>query len=229
MNRRLPLAVVSAGIAVMLLTVAASSDSSRIWITPTATRTPSSGGSAPVTTVGTQIPASSDRTEVPSWIGALLPIVGLLLIGIIVIATASVRVARPHRQFGWRRGRWWRVPPITPLPEVSERELSIDVEAAAAALSEGAPRNAIIGCWMQLERDAAKVGLQRMGAETPAEYVERVVVASSIDPVPIRELAAIYREARFSLHKLDNEDREHALDALHRVEAALRHKRKVPA
>jgi hypothetical protein len=68
-----------------------------------------------------------------------------------------------------------------------------------------------------------------MTAETPAEYVQRVVVAASIDPAPIRELAGLYREARFSLHKLGDQDRDRALDALHRVEASLRHKHKVSA
>jgi hypothetical protein len=75
---------------------------------------------------------------------------------------------------------------------------------------------------MQLERDAGAAGLSRNAAETSAEYVERVVTASSVDPAPIRELAALYREARFSDHELSDDHRTRALAALNRVEAVLR-------
>ena len=108
------------------------------------------------------------------------------------------------------------------LPEVRERELTVDVDSARAALSGGTPRNAIVACWMQLERDAAAAGLPRAAAETSAEYVERVVAASSVDPAPIRELAALYREARFSRHELSDDHRTRALAALNRVEAVLK-------
>lgn len=111
---------------------------------------------------------------------------------------------------------------VTALPEVPERELAVDVEAARVALVGGSPRNAIVACWMQLERDAAAAGLPREAAETSAEYVERVVAASSVDPAPIRELAVLYREARFSRHELRDDHRTRALAALNRVEAVLR-------
>jgi hypothetical protein len=75
---------------------------------------------------------------------------------------------------------------------------------------------------MQLERDAAEAGLARLESETSAEYVERVVEGSSVDPGPIRELSALFREARFSDHALDEGHRQRAVDALGRVEAALR-------
>jgi hypothetical protein len=75
---------------------------------------------------------------------------------------------------------------------------------------------------MQLERAAATAGLQRAAAETSAEYVERVVAASSIDPAPIRELAVLYREARFSRHELGDAHRTRAFAALNRVEVVLR-------
>ncbi len=53
------------------------------------------------------------------------------------------------------------------------------------------------------------------------EYVERVVAASSIDRAPIAELGALYREARFSRHELDDDHRRRAASALDRVVAAL--------
>jgi hypothetical protein len=109
-----------------------------------------------------------------------------------------------------------------PLPDVDDVLVSVDGVAARRALAEGTPRNAIVACWMQLERDAGAAGLARRESETSAEYVERVVEASSVDPEPIRDLSALFREARFSNHALDEGHRQRAVEALGRVEAALR-------
>lgn len=228
MDRRSARAGIGAGIAVVLLTVAASSDQLRIWITPNEVGSTPRGRTDPAIVVP-QTPTPSDQGALPSWIVALLPFVGVLLIVLVAIVVMFVRVARPFPKFGWLRMRLWKVQPVDPLPEVMERELAIDMEAARSALSSGNPRNAIVACWIQLERDAAEVGLSRMSAETAAEYVERVVAVSSIDTAPIRELAALYREARFSLHELSDHDQARALDALHRVEISLRGKQMVSA
>src|SRR4029079_7227595 len=122
-----------------------------------------------------------------------------------------------------RRGvRQRSVRSVTALPEVPERELAVDVEAARFALAGGNPRKAIVACWMQLERDAAAAGLPRDAAETSAEYVERVVAASSVDPAPVGERASLYGEPRFSRHELRDDHRTRALAALNRVAAVLR-------
>ena len=44
---------------------------------------------------------------------------------------------------------------------------------------------------------------------------------SALDPQAITELTALYREARFSDHLLDESDRRAALDALERLHHAL--------
>ncbi|MEQ1873813.1 MAG: DUF4129 domain-containing protein [Ilumatobacteraceae bacterium] len=170
---------------------------------------------------------ATDQVALPPWLVALLQLAGAVLICLVAVTLAYVLLARPFPKLRWRRLRKFQ--PVSPLPEVVERELTIDMEAARAALSSGNPRNAIVACWIQLESDATDVGLPRMNAETPAEYVERVVVASSIDAAPIRELAALYREARFSVHELSDDDRAQALDALHRVAVSLRRKQAVLA
>ena len=149
-----------------------------------------------------------------------MQIVGVLIVLAAVASLASIgRSARPH----WRRRvRQRRDREIGALPELAEHEVTVDVHAARVALAAGEPRNAIIACWMQLERDAASAGLARAEAETSAEYAERVVALSSVDPIPIRELAALYREARFSRHDLTDDHRARASTALNRVAAALR-------
>jgi hypothetical protein len=118
---------------------------------------------------------------------------------------------------------------MAPLPEVDEQGPRIDLASARAALVAGSPRNAIVACWMQLEREASDAGLARLAPETPTEYVERVIASTSVDPAPIGELAALYREARFSDHDLPDDHRARALVALDRVEAALHSRAQVMA
>ena len=84
------------------------------------------------------------------------------------------------------------------------------------------PRNAIVQCWLRLEGDVAAAGLLRNSADTSAEFTERVLGRYSVDSEAIQELAALYREARFSQHSLDESARQLALDALDRLHQALR-------
>ena len=78
-----------------------------------------------------------------------------------------------------------------------------------------------MACWIQLESDVAAAGLPRHVSETSSEYTERVIGQSSVDAAPITELAALYREARFSNHVLGHEHRARAARALDSVVAAL--------
>jgi hypothetical protein len=222
MDRRL-VAGAATGVAMVLFVVAASSGPVRVWITPPAEVSPSSiDGAGPLETVAPRDSVPLDRREPHLWGQTVLQILRVLVI--VLTVTVAVWFVRTG---GWPRTRRSGVrerrgPKVTALPEVAERELAVDVEAARVALAGGSPRNAIVACWMQLERAAAAAGLPRNAAETSAEYVERVVAASSVDPAPIRELAALYREARFSDHELGDDHRTRALAALNRVEAALR-------
>jgi hypothetical protein len=221
MDRRKLVAGAAILFAVVLLVLAASSGPVRIWITPAPGTSPSLIDSAgPIDTVAPQDSVSTDRTNGPPWVSTLLQLVGVLLIvlAVTVVVGSVGTLARPGRRGLRARGDRQ----ITPLPEVSERDLTVDVDAARAALASGSPRNAIVACWMQLERDAAAAGLSRSAAETSVEYIERVVAGSSVDPAPIGELAALYREARFSRHELRDDHRTRAITALSRVAAALR-------
>jgi Domain of unknown function (DUF4129) len=222
MDRRL-VAGAATGVAMVLLVLAASSGPVRLWITPPGDVGPSSiGTTGPLDTVAPQDSVPPDRIVQHHWGDTLVQLLGVLLI-VLAVTMAAWRVRAGMWPRPGRRGvRERSLRQVTALPEVPERELAVDVEAARVALVGGSPRNAIVACWMQLERDAAAAGLPREAAETSAEYVERVVAASSVDPAPIRELAVLYREARFSRHELRDDHRTRALAALNRVEAVLR-------
>ena len=96
----------------------------------------------------------------------------------------------------------------------------------ARTSSTGAPRNAIVAAWLDLETSAAATGLPRLPAETSTEYTERVIGAWPVDRERLGDLAALYREARFSVHELGESHRDRAISdlrVLHRRPRAGRH------
>lgn len=215
-------------VALMLLAIVASSSGTiSLWESPPVDRDRSID---PVEVVEEAEPTPPEPEEeqqdpIDHWLVqaiALIVLAGFALVVMAVIAnwwpsTWTVRRRRRSSEMG------------EPLPDVDDALVSVDGVAARRALAEGTPRNAIVACWMQLERDAAAAGLARLESETSAEYVERVVEASSVDPGPIRDLSALFREARFSDHVLGEGHRQRAVEALGRVEAALRIRDQVTA
>lgn len=169
----------------------------------------------------TNEPDAEDSPSSPSSgsIQVVLNIVGVLVLAVLVLGVFVA--ARDRQAWSWTLPRWrrrsLRTRDSTVLPEVNPSPIKIDVDAARTALLTGPPRNAIVACWMHLEADAENVGLQRLPAETSAEYARRVVAASSVSPEPINDLAELYREARFSSHELGDAHRGEANDALARV------------
>lgn len=222
MDRRTLLALATAALGAVLLVVAASSGPVRVWSEP-----PSRPATERPVTIDTEVndetpplgslpPPTAETTDSPFWrIIAAIGLALLVWLAVVVISTWW----RMLRRAEWRRRR--TEPGFAPLPEVADPVVALDMEAARSALAEGTPRNAIVACWLQLERDAAAAGLPRHPSETSAEYTSRVVGASSVDRAPIDELGALYREARFSRHELDDGHRRRAIEALGRVAAAL--------
>jgi hypothetical protein len=225
MSRRTPIAVVL--MAAVLLAFSAAAKPVRLWVVqPTVSDLRPPGG-APVETVD-----SPTRPEEESEAGGGLgPLPQLLAVLVTAAGGAALIAMRGWWPQAWPLGgvRARRRHRFGVLPEVPDDSRGLGVEGARAALTTGQPRNAIVACWMQLESEVAASGRPRSGAETSAEYVERIVAEMSVDPSAISDLAALYREARFSDHALVDADRADALAALSRVEADLWSGGEVPA
>jgi hypothetical protein len=102
-------------------------------------------------------------------------------------------------------------------PEPLVEEIRRDADLQLELLLAGEPRNAIVACWERFEEQAERVGLARLSWETSAEFTLRLLDAVSADPVAVSDLAALYREARFSEHQITEAAREQAMAALQRV------------
>ena len=213
--------LVGAAIA-LLVVVAASSAPVRVFTTTSSSSdvAPAAESARPADVITTTPDTPVDLVDRPGDPGPWLQIIGIIAVLAAVLMARRVgwTLERVRERVGRRGRRGWL---SSVLPVVEVHPLEVDVETARATLADGAPRNAIVACWMQLERDAAAAGLPRRPAETSMEYVERVVGASSVDPAPIADLAALYREARYSRHELDDGHRRRAAAALDRVAAAL--------
>jgi len=155
--------------------------------------------------------------ELPGWIADVL----------IVLLTAAAFIATIALLWlAWRnrpRLRWRRHGADDDFEVLPDIAAAVVEKAAAqrAALLDGVPRNAIVRCWLQLEADVAAVGFERDPADTSLQFTERVLARYTVDSGAITELAALFREARFSDHPLDETDRRAALDALDRLHRAL--------
>ena len=191
--------------------------------------------SPPVTsTLPTVTPSSSPATPASSLTTAglptqlsppALPTFVVLLIQVLLWAVVVLLLVLLARA-GWRHAPRWRSrvrsgTVMTTLPDVPE-ELTRSADARLALLGAGAPRNAIVACWLHLEEAAGSVGLPREPSETSAEYTTRVLSTWDISPDALSGLAELYREARFSRHGLTEEHRTAAIARLTRLHEDLR-------
>ena len=131
--------------------------------------------------------------------------------------------------FAWRhrpnlRLRRLRPPPAHDFDALDDLAAVITADAAAqrSALQRGTPRNAIVECWLRFESAVADAGIPRDPSDTSAEFTQRVVAAVSVDHGAISDLAALYREARFSNHEMNEASRRRAAEALDAVHDGLR-------
>jgi hypothetical protein len=106
--------------------------------------------------------------------------------------------------------------PSGPPPELAEA-----VEEGLASLADGPVDDVIIACWVRLEEAAAAGGVARSPSETSAELAVRVLARFDVPAEPVERLLSRYRAARYSRHRLGEDDRAAAIAALHEIGAAM--------
>lgn len=171
-------------------------------------------------TVSTSLP---DTGGIAPPLGASSAVIGLVVeaLGVAVVLLLLVAVLAVIRSV-WRTPRLVSRPAADFVtPEVPD-ELIESAEARMTLLEGGEPRNAIVAAWLSLETSAEATGLARDPAETSTEYTTRVLHTWDVDPRSIGDLAALYREARFSRHPLGEEHRRRAMRDLTSLHDDLR-------
>jgi hypothetical protein len=129
---------------------------------------------------------------------------GLLLTGALMLAVIALLVLLVPRLPGWRRPRRSRrpVPPVELAPDDLARQVSDTLAATLSQLASGHIRDAVILCWHRLQEAAEAAGLRRSPADTSSELAERLLASLPLSEEPLRRLATLYREARFSSHPI---------------------------
>jgi hypothetical protein len=72
-----------------------------------------------------------------------------------------------------------------------------------------------------LEQAAAAAGTPRHAGDSPTDLVGRLLAEQQVDARVLAALAAVYREARYATHAVDDQMRAQARSALERLRADL--------
>lgn len=144
----------------------------------------------------------------------------------LMIAFALIILAIVVRVLQWLLRRDWEESgPPDEDEEIDDLGLLLSATSEttrAAALTEGEPRNTVVRCWVALEDAAAASGLERNPAETAAEFTRRFLGTWEVDEATTRELAELYREARFSRHPVAPPVAERAVELVGSIHDQLR-------
>ena len=186
--------------------------------TDTASRTPLPSIPTLTTTTTTTTSttgAAQGTSSLSAVFGVLLAVLGVAVAVLIIsLIVAAVRTAFRRPSLTRHTEATFAAPPVPDeLLDVAAKRLEL--------LETGEPRNAIVAAWLDLERAAGETGLPRNPAETSTEYTARVIGVWEVDPARIGDLAGLYREARFSMHPLDEGHRRRAIDDLAVLHADL--------
>jgi len=83
------------------------------------------------------------------------------------------------------------------------------------------PRRAVIATYARMERGLTARGVNRNPADTPLEYLSRILAAHRVSELAASRLTELFEQAKFSDHVIDEEIRREAIAALEAVKAEL--------
>jgi hypothetical protein len=96
------------------------------------------------------------------------------------------------------------------------------VDSGRRALRDGADaRAAVIACYAAMEQSLAASGIARRASDSPQDLLERAATGGRLTGPSAAALTALFREARYSTHPMDDSHRDRAADALAEIAAQL--------
>jgi hypothetical protein len=153
----------------------------------------------------------------PDWAGtaALVALAVVLIVVIVLVIVALIRERLRRRPVRVRRR------PVDDTPIADDIVAVLDAGLLDLSDTDRDPRRAVIACWLRLEQAAAAAGTPRQPGDTPGDLVGRLLAEQQVDASVLAELAAVYREARYAVHTVDERMRTDARTALQRLRADL--------
>lgn len=186
-------------------------------VTPALPTASGTGGPDPV--LSPPVPGAA-RSTLPAWLTnlalalclAVFVAVVLVLVWVMLRDSLSVRRGTLPVEGG-------QAPALR--PRTGEVVAALDAGLSDLSDADRDPRRAVIACWVRLEQAAATAGTPRRVGDTPTDLVLRLLGAHRVDRTVLDGFAAIYREARYATHVIDDDMRAQAQSALRRLRAEL--------
>ncbi|MEO7422185.1 MAG: DUF4129 domain-containing protein [Ornithinibacter sp.] len=166
-------------------------------------------------TTGSGRPTSDLVAGIVGWSTVLVLVLVAVAAGLLVLRAAIA---------AWRNRR---------VAPDADADLAPDLQAIALAVSggtddrldalaAGSPAEGIIRAWSLLEATLAGAGVPLVASRTSTEVTLDVLHRFAVDQEALGDLAALYREARYSRHDLTEADRARAEAAHQSLDADLR-------
>lgn len=156
--------------------------------------------------VGDGVPATVDRireqrrrVDEPQFSWPLAAGLGALVL--VAIGFAAARRMRAHRNF------------LSDVALAQELASILD-ETLDDLRREPDARKAVIAAYARMERALGAHGLPRVRAETPLEYLSRILLELAVTESSVRRLTELFEHAKFSQHPIEAEMKEEAIDSL---------------
>lgn len=190
------------------------------------------------TAAGESGEAGQERRTRPDEVSPLLRAIvqGLALLLELALAAAAAWLLWRGAGAAWqrweaRRRRDTHAEELTGAEELLDEEHLVEqvlrgAERRRHDLASGAPRNAVVACWVDLEGLAAAQGVERQPWETSTDLAARCLERTGADPDALAVLAAAYHRARYAAAPVTDADRSRALRALDRLHASLAEERR---
>ena len=163
-------------------------------------------------------PAEEPREPIrlPQWLYNTL--------GVLVAAGALWFLALQRLSFRIRRANAQK---STTATEPTEEEQAEEIVAFTIDLIDelgmgGDPRQAIQRAYAAVETGFGSQDLARKPAETPAQYLHRVLGRNGAVADPLERLTALFEQARYSSHDIDESMRTDAIAALSEIRDSYR-------
>ena len=138
---------------------------------------------------------------------------GIGLLGLVIVGGAIYYI----------RVRSRPLPEPIVLPDHVKAELTAVLSDAIDDLrNEPDARRAVIAAYARMEGVLARHGQERNPAETPFEYMSRILLSLRVRAPAVRELTELFERAKFSSHEIDATMKERAISSFLSVRDDLR-------
>ncbi|MDJ0340569.1 DUF4129 domain-containing protein [Streptomyces sp. H10-C2] len=159
---------------------------------------------APTVPRATQAPAQH-AADTPAADGSSFDLFHLLLLVVAVLSAVVLAVALVRWLRWYLAGRSESgTRPITGVPETTESALAGAVASGRRALHGEDARTAVIACYAAMESTLGRSGVARLASDSPTDLLDRAVTGGTLTGDAARTLTALFREARYSSHPMDD-------------------------